>query len=396
MNRENINISEQVNLSLSKKYLLLIIALFFNYLNTGGIKVINLIGIVSYVITGFLIVSILLHKSKFVTYKTLAVFWCILLIFVYLIWNSGNSILRVMITIMQLSIIILIAIVGLNFRLDEYFIKKYSKIHKILIVILYLMVLARIAGIPIMFKNLNALSEMASLFFILNIFFYYMSNTRIKLYNSLIYVPALNISGGRNMLLCAMVFIIMFFSWKIVSKNIFLRICTFTLVAILIYVITIKYPEWYYNSSMVKLNHFIREVTGKNFFSGRQEIWRNILELVSNKMWMGYGTGTLYSNLANSKLSAHNQYLQLYMQSGIIGIVILFGALYIIWIKISKCTNITMDVYKRKRLSGSFLIAFMIANIFTVSMIQNTIYSSLMGWFMIGIGLGKIRNIGEK
>lgn len=396
MKKKYINLDIKESVVLSKKYLLLVITLFFNYFNTGGFRLINLIGVLSYIFTATLIIDILFYKKRVIKYKMLLILWCILSIFIYLIWNSGNNYGRVIITIVQLFTIFLITIIGSGFKIDEYYIRKYSRIHKILIIMLYIMVILRLNKLPFMFKNLNSLSEMTALFCILNIYFYYMSAKKIKIYNALLYLPLLLISEGRNMLLCVMVFISIFFLWKIIVKNKLSRIIMFTTIIAIIYIITIKYPEWYYNSSMVELNHFIRNITGKNFFSGRQEIWKNIIELGNERAWTGYGTGTLYSNLSDSKLSAHNQYLQIYMQCGLIGIGILFSVLALVWMKISKCTNVNIEEYKRKRLSGAFIIAFMICNIFTVSMIQNTIYSSLLGWFMIGIGLGKTRLIGEK
>lgn len=393
MNKIYSRLEKKEQSSLTLRYLILITALFFNFFNTGNLISSSLIGLTSYFITLVIMILILIKRAKKTRYTTLFVSWAIMLIFLYLIFNTHNNFIRLPVTIIQLCAIIMVVNVASIFTVDKQFLRMYKKSHLIMLMVLYISLFIRFQNITLMFNNWNSLSEMAALFMLLNIGLWYISNREIKLYNALVYIPALVASNGRNMILSVLVFIFVFLLWKMIVKNIFTRIISFGMTVSIIYYVTIKIPQWMYDPSMVWVNRYIRQLTGKNFFSGRGVIWNNIFNAIKGNEWVGYGTTTIYSQIMNSNLSAHNQYLQLYMQNGLVGIIMLFCVLFSIWIKLTKRCEESVFEYKNKRISGSMLLSFMIANIFTVSMLQNTFYSSLTAWFIIGIGLQRMHII---
>lgn len=377
-------------------YLFLIMILFCNYFNTGSTTVSAIIGTISYFVTFFFIYLLLLRNIGVVKFKTVLLFMFFSLVIMFMIINRGDSFNRVLISLVQLGAIILVTVVSSRLVISDVFLNRYKKLHLVILAILYCFTALRMNEQFYMFRNLNSLAEISALFLIFNIALYYISARKIGIYNIIAYLPLLIISNGRAMQLCVVVFLFVFFGWNIIVKSIFRRVLAYLVVVGTVYVITIEYPGWYYNSSMVDFNHLVRDWTGKNFFSGRQIIWQNIFEIMQGHEWFGFGTGTLYSQLMGENFSAHNQYLQLYMQNGLLGVTSLFIVLFGVWMSLSKHCISEQYAIKQKRISGSLLLAFMIMNIFGVSMLQNAMYSSLTAWFIIGMGLYRSNDVSER
>ena len=87
-----------------------------------------------------------------------------------------------------------------------------------------------------------------------------------------------------------------------------------------------------YSQSFVSLatSSFNRDAS----FTGRDEIWRLVLEEASKKPLLGYGYGA-YWGLQDEKIyskvlvrESHSGYLDVYLQGGIVGIVLLFAFLF--------------------------------------------------------------------
>ena len=73
-----------------------------------------------------------------------------------------------------------------------------------------------------------------------------------------------------------------------------------------------------------KLNDISVAVTSKNLFSGRHEIWSAVMKSILEKPIFGYGLGVRAKEVAETDLTAHNMYLQLILEFGIIGYALFF------------------------------------------------------------------------
>jgi O-antigen ligase len=65
-------------------------------------------------------------------------------------------------------------------------------------------------------------------------------------------------------------------------------------------------------------------------FTGRTDIWRLVINAASRKPLLGYGYGAFYG-LQSEKIgqtSSHSGYLDVYLETGIVGIVLLFSFLW--------------------------------------------------------------------
>ena len=71
------------------------------------------------------------------------------------------------------------------------------------------------------------------------------------------------------------------------------------------------------------LNILSMTYTGKNFFSGRQMLWGNLIEAISLRPFFGYGLNALPNLVVDTNLSSHNLYLQTLLQGGFVGMFLL-------------------------------------------------------------------------
>lgn len=69
------------------------------------------------------------------------------------------------------------------------------------------------------------------------------------------------------------------------------------------------------------LNLAMRDFSGKNLLSGRQDVWEEIIKMLPNHLIFGHGLGAKVQDYTNLPLSAHNLYLQVLFSNGDIGFI---------------------------------------------------------------------------
>jgi O-antigen ligase len=85
-------------------------------------------------------------------------------------------------------------------------------------------------------------------------------------------------------------------------------------------------------SSFVDLNSMIVDITGRRLNSGREHVWSMISYYISINPWFGLGSGIQPSDVFESPVrSAHNSFLQVLMQVGIVGLGFLVLQLFLLW-----------------------------------------------------------------
>lgn len=127
------------------------------------------------------------------------------------------------------------------------------------------------------------------------------------------------------------------------------------------------------------------EYSGRNAASGRQIIWPIIMASVAERPWDGLGTGATFASLYPDKpWSAHNYFLQTYLQTGLLGLVSLLFLLLTIWMAIGRP--------KRSEKHGIYLsvayVVLLINMAFEVFLMQVSLYIGLSAWMMLGLGIG--------
>lgn len=377
-------------INLSNSFYLIIICLFFSFLSTSSIAIISYIG---YCFMGIVYIlaslNLLVKLKKRLSVKWYIVTYGIVLILVLFTLNSP-SISYSFSTVVQLLCIFLLVRYTQTINISCINKKVLSGLNCCLLIIFYFIVFVRIfAKIDIMFHNISSIGPLALCMTAIN-YCFWKGLPNYKAINFIGYIPLFIICKGRTSLICLLLFII--YCTIGGSKDHKHSTLIFIILFLVVYLITAQYPLLYRTPLGTKINEVSLKYTGKAFFSGRQSIWRKIFKLMEGHELLGYGTGVLYSQLSNDVRSAHNQYLQLYLQDGIIGLVLLGIVLYIIWKKI--CFN--KNKYEHNSLTHSiilvseaFFIVFVFYNIFSVGMLQNSMATANFMWFIVSLGLNE-------
>lgn len=131
------------------------------------------------------------------------------------------------------------------------------------------------------------------------------------------------------------------------------------------------YMELYSPSSSftMRLSNYLqlssRQLTGSRFFSGRHIIWPNVLHVISEVPIFGGGVGFNPSEIYDTTQSAHNLFLFLRLEQGLVGLCCFVLLIKSIW-----------NDYNN-RLSGSIKVS--VQAIFVALMIQQTFSLGLLG-----------------
>lgn len=190
------------------------------------------------------------------------------------------------------------------------------------------------------------------------------------------------LSSVRSILVSILFGLITWMLWKFITKGkllfqmYFISILVFGYLFIYVYprLDSILYNFYYYNDIVYKY-------TGKNILSGRNELWSELLVLIENKLLFGYGSGALPRDFINMDLSAHNLYLQIALQVGIVGLSTFLFFLFFIW------KTFWLNRHDPKIiLLACYFIGILVHEMFEVTLIQNNFGLSIIQWLILGVG----------
>src|SRR5699024_11826901 len=99
----------------------------------------------------------------------------------------------------------------------------------------------------------------------------------------------------------------------------------------IVFLITFIFPNLSESNLGNKVDFYIQNITGKSLFTGREYIWLNTINLVSEKPYFGYGMSARLPDLMMTKYDAHNTYLQITLETGYIGLILYLLILYKLW-----------------------------------------------------------------
>lgn len=132
------------------------------------------------------------------------------------------------------------------------------------------------------------------------------------------------------------------------------------------------------------IDDLIKETSGRTAESGRQLIWPILFDKVSKSPWIGLGSGILPENLYSTRLSAHNHFLQVYVQTGIIGLSSFIILLALIWRAIGRPRRSEpVGIY----LSACFLVLLVHLSL-EVFLMQGNPTIGVGAWILFGTGVG--------
>lgn len=130
------------------------------------------------------------------------------------------------------------------------------------------------------------------------------------------------------------------------------------------------------------LNDWSRSIFNKNLFSGRTEIWIEVMKKVIEKPVFGYGIGVKPSHITHLKLTTHNMYLQFLMEFGIVGLILFILLLISIWRLLMK----RIDHFV-VRWSSCFMLSILVYLSFELTLFQNNYSIAFFQWIIMTIGI---------
>ncbi|WP_390359004.1 O-antigen ligase family protein [Virgibacillus byunsanensis] len=205
----------------------------------------------------------------------------------------------------------------------------------------------------------------------------------INIYTILMLIVVLFTATSRT---AQLAFIIVLITYLILFK---LNKYVFVMVTLLI-VFSISFVFFYTLSNETpvgnKLTELSREYTGKNFYSGRDRIWNDAFEEVtnSNDTLTGLGNNIQYEAFSGY---LHNLYVQLFYQAGIIGLALMVSLLLVITYIAQKASYQTNDHYFK--ILTSFFIAILVMQIFEGHLIYKFSIISILCWVIISLFVNK-------
>lgn len=176
---------------------------------------------------------------------------------------------------------------------------------------------------------------------------------------------------------------VFFAGWNFISKSKLRFYATFGLLLAGVLSFIFLYPRLALLDNFKTYNMLMYEYTGKLLLSGREDIWVYLVDRLRDSPWVGFGAGTGPESFAEftDKVSAHNLYLQIALQTGVLGLCAFLAVLLAVW-------RLFWNGRDRfvVRLSACFFAAILVHQSFEVTLTQNNMALGLFQWWIAAIG----------
>lgn len=314
-----------------------------------------------------------LRKMVWIYFFTLLIFFQYLSVF---FWDGGNPI-RATGNGLQFLFSLVVLYISYSYS-KRYGVLGVSGIALLLLVVSMFLLVYHLAAGGMFFKNPNSLGMISYLIVCSMLFF----RRKLWLLAWFFGLTLVLISGSRASLLGLIMFLVTYVLLPLVVRLGLRGGYFFSVVLgislVLSFAVGILFPEL-----IDQLNNMSRDLFQKNLDSGRNSMWRMLIDLVAGYEVWGRGGGIQIKDISEIEYSAHNLYLQLYMQLGVVGVLMLIGLLLSIWSFIFKGE----DHYK-VRVAASAFMGLLVINCFEVTLFQNNLVLSLPILALVGLAAG--------
>lgn len=232
------------------------------------------------------------------------------------------------------------------------------------------------------FTNPNYLGILSVLMIFICFLAYGISSSKRYFAYPLVFIWLMKLSRSRTAMLALLGAGVVYILWLVIRKY---KAVSYSFLALIIggiMIVTLLYPMANSLPSFEKINTSIIDKTGKTFFSGRERIWIESVDLIKEKPIMGYGMGASLQKLTEGDLNTHNEYLQLLLQGGLI-LLSLFAWLVIwMWGKLHEIAS-----SKAARVGASALLGMLIIGTFELTLLGESMSLGIIQWFILGLAL---------
>ena len=217
--------------------------------------------------------------------------------------------------------------------------------------------------------------------------------TLISLY--LLLILFLNIISARGATISLTIFFLIYAIYPILIKKPRLFKFSFFINLFLIFIFIYLYLQ--YSDSHI-LNVASQQFFDKPFDTGRPDLWTNLIELINQKIWMGYGSSqeSVFINykserMINRSLSSHNLYLELLLSGGLFGLILFISVLYSIWAQFVDSKNNLWS-----RIGTSYLVSALYYAAFSTILIRGNLVYILLFWFFLAVAVAQANKLNRK
>lgn len=240
-------------------------------------------------------------------------------------------------------------------------------------------------GLPLpysfIYKNANSFS--IALFSTMAVFLVTSNSSKVKenIFWIGLSIFVIVLTGTRSTLLAFFPMILIFLFQKYDISLVRMKKTILTFILLVSFGFIYFYSQLYGTDLGAAINASVRELTGKNFYSGRQVIWSSIIN--TDSIWeviFGHGSSMKVSELIELDLSAHNSFVQIYFQNGLIGLSLILLLFYLVLDRATKSSNPLNRVF-----AFPLIIGFTIVANFEVFIFQNQPVAALMFTIFIAI-----------
>ncbi|MGQ9697863.1 MAG: O-antigen ligase family protein [Armatimonadota bacterium] len=191
------------------------------------------------------------------------------------------------------------------------------------------------------------------------------------------------LSGSRAAIVGIIVYLFVYPSWSILSRRRYLpHLCFALMVGLLVFV------PWLFTEGGLtamrfrELQFLMWEVFDKNL-NTRADIWSYVVDVFLESPWIGHGTGFWpFRGEVAIQLSCHNSYLNIAVQTGVVGAGIFILILWTIWNIYVKNQSTT-----EMRPFAAFLVGLVMLRLFETGMTEVDLASGYVEWTIVSMGI---------
>lgn len=199
--------------------------------------------------------------------------------------------------------------------------------------------------------------------------------------------------SSRAASLSVALFILCFFFYPLLTKHKILYYSILPIFFFVIYMGILLYIEAHNYQWATFVDNLSLSLFDKSLFSGRNYIWKELIDIIHEKPWDGYGTYVLSKDFVSEtkswrNLSSHNTYLEIALRGGYIGLIIFLGLLWSIWGQFYSKNNLLL-----KRVAAAGFIAVLFNMVFAEFLLFQNLAANAIIWSFWGLAIGK--NSGE-
>lgn len=363
------------NLGLINLSTVLILMMFLSFLKIVNSEVLNILGDALLLVSMIAVFFISLINSKFFFKIDKELLFSLLpLFFISIIYFINVFITVHPLVSLQRSFLIFLIVFAMSYfykiGLVDHGGALRNKLYYLLLIVLILIIIyyfinPGFSTYQSFFLNPNAFGMYAALLFLSLI---YLGRRNVKPLIFLIGIFFIYVSSSRSSLLaylssCAFIY---FGYYLYRSKKIYISI----IFSLIIFAIAIVYFMAYLD--LTNYNELVREYSGKNLLSGRNEVWPYVLNLTQQHPFLGWGGGVSLDDVSSYKFSSHNFYLHTALQIGYFSVFLVFVFYIYIWFFMWK-GKYNKDIYYA---NGLFIYLILIQN-FEVTLLQNNLVMSV-------------------